>query len=67
MQNLASTPAKVVTLGAAVGACTAILVWAVDQFGGIVIPAEIGISISTVLTFAAQQIKDKIDGIPDGQ
>ena len=52
-------PDRKVTVGAFVGAVTAIAAWAIaDQtLGvGIIIPAEIGIAVSTVLTFGVQYI-----------
>lgn len=45
-------PTNKVTAGVLAGALAAIVTWAANQFGHVTIPAEIGIAISTVFTFA---------------
>jgi hypothetical protein len=42
-----------VVAGAAAGAVTTIVVWAVQQFANVTIPAEVATAISTVLSAAA--------------
>jgi putative flippase GtrA len=42
-----------VVAGAAAGAITTIVVWAVQQFANITIPAEVATAISTVLSAIA--------------
>ncbi len=49
-----NAPTRKVTLGAGVGAGVGILVWALNQYAGAGIPAEIAVAGSTLLTFVAQ-------------
>jgi hypothetical protein len=57
MKQASSSPTRKVTIGAATGAATAILVWIVNEFnllpGGKDIPGDIGAAISTLFTFLA--------------
>lgn len=54
--SITNRPTTKVTAGALAGALTAIATWATAEFGKVVIPAEIGIAISTVITFAVQWV-----------
>lgn len=47
------TPDRKVLVGGVAGALTSIIVWSLSQ-KGIVVPAEIAVAISTVVTFATQ-------------
>ena len=49
-------PQTKVGAGVLAGALTAILAWGVKEFGGVDIPTEIGIAISTVITFFVQMV-----------
>ncbi len=52
-------PTNKVTAGVLAGALAAILAWVAKQFG-VDVPAEIGVALSTVLTFAVQyMVKDE--------
>lgn len=44
-------PDRKVTVGALAGACSAILVWASGEFGGVQIPGEIAASLTVLITF----------------
>jgi hypothetical protein len=57
MRQASSAPTRKVTIGAATGAATAIMVWIFNEFdilpGGKDIPGDIGAAITTLLTFVA--------------
>ena len=53
IKNL-SAPDRKVQVGAGMGGLAAILVWGVNAYTGVAIPAEVGIGLSTFMTFAAQ-------------
>jgi len=48
------TPQRKVVAGGVAGAVSTIAVWAVEQFGGITIPADIALATYTVVLFAIQ-------------
>lgn len=48
------TPTKQVGIGAAMGALTVVLAWSMQTLGGVTVPAEIAVAVSTLLTFGAQ-------------
>jgi hypothetical protein len=58
-----------VAVGAAVGGFVSILTWCVSQFAGVVVPAEVGIGATTLLTFIAQwavpNIREEAEKLPD--
>lgn len=43
-----------VAVGAAVGGLVSIFTWALSQFAGVTVPAEVGIGATTLLTFVTQ-------------
>lgn len=51
-----ATPQRKVVAGGVAGALSAIAVWACEQFGGIKIPADIALSVYTVLLFGIQYL-----------
>ena len=52
-------PSRKITAGVLSGALASLLVWAVDVFVGIKIPAEQAVALSTLLTFVvAYFVKD---------
>ena len=53
IRNLA-TPDRKVQVGAGMGGLAAILVWGANTYVGADIPAEVGIGLSTFLTFVTQ-------------
>jgi hypothetical protein len=57
MRQENSAPTRKVTIGAATGAATAIIVWIANEFdllpGGKDIPGDIGAALTTLLTFIA--------------
>jgi hypothetical protein len=55
MDKLIRKPDSKVSIGAGMGALSVVCVWGVQARYGITVPAEIGISASTFLTFAVQQ------------
>ena len=66
-------PTRKVTLGAATGAATAILVWVLNEFnylpGGTDIPGDIGAALTTLLTFVVSYFvpPSANDGITDAE
>ena len=44
-------PDRKVTVGALAGALTAIGAWVLAEFGGVTLPPEIAVAVSTVFTF----------------
>ena len=52
--NPSATPTNKVLAGALAGALAAILTWVVKTFAHQDVPAEIGVAVSTVITFAVQ-------------
>lgn len=59
-------PTNKVGAGALAGAITAIGTWAAQAFGQVIVPAEIGIAVSTVITFAVQWLVPDAHG-PAGE
>lgn len=49
-----NVPNRKVVVGAAAGALMVIVAWACKEFFGVVIPAEVALSASTVLVFLVQ-------------
>lgn len=48
------TPQRKVAVGAAVSGIVVVLAWASKAFANVDVPAEVGIAINGILTFAAQ-------------
>ena len=48
------TPERKVTIGAGIGAFTAMLVWALNTYVNAAIPAEMAVTAGTALTFVGQ-------------
>lgn len=44
-------PNTKVAAGGIAGACTVILVWGIDEFGGIKVPAEVASALTTIFSF----------------
>lgn len=55
-------PTRKVGSGLLAGALTSIAVWALDQFAGVQIPAEIAAAITTVLAFAVSWLVPEANG-----
>ena len=53
IKNL-QAPDRKIQVGAGMGGLAAILVWAANTYAGVDIPAEVGIGLSTFITFVAQ-------------
>ena len=52
-------PSRKITAGALAGAIAGLIVWAIDAFTGIKIPAEQAIGLSTILAFVVSYyVKD---------
>lgn len=51
MRQTSLAPTNKVVAGALAGALTTIIVWGVQQAFAITVPAEIGVAISTVISF----------------
>lgn len=62
MQSL--KPARKVWVGGLVGAITTIVVWVIEQIGGITVPGAIAVAISTLLTAIVSYI---VPPSPDDQ
>jgi putative flippase GtrA len=60
-QEKALNPTRKVSVGALAGAISAITVWALDEFVGVKLPAEIAVACTVVITFIVQWI------VPDAQ
>lgn len=54
MSNLTPTPK--VAAGAFAGALTTLIVWGLQQYAGITLPAEVAASLTTILSFAVAWI-----------
>lgn len=50
MPNLPPAPSRKVTTGGLAGALSVIIVWAVEEFGGVTIPAEIASAFTVIAT-----------------
>ena len=51
MRQASNIPTAKVIAGGIAGALTTIIVWGVQQWGGVTMPAEIAVAVSTVLSF----------------
>ena len=49
-------PENKVSIGAGMGALAVVAVWGIQASYGVIVPAEIGIAVSTFLTFVVQQL-----------
>jgi hypothetical protein len=52
-------PTGQVTWGVAIGSAVAITAWGLNEFAGVIVPVEIGVAISTLLTFGVQYYVNK--------
>lgn len=45
---------RIVQVGAGMGGLTAVMSWAFQSYTGVIVPVEVGIGLSTFLTFVVQ-------------
>ena len=50
---------NIITVGAAMGGLTAVLSWGFQGYTGVIVPVEVGIGMSTFLTFVVQSLLPK--------
>ncbi len=58
---MSAKPTNKVAVGALAGAIVAVLAWASKAFAHVEIPAEVGVSLSAIITFGVQYF------VPDAQ
>ena len=58
-----SSPQRKVVAGGIAGAISSIGVWALEQFGGVTIPAEIALATYTVVLFILQYAVPNAPGV----